>query len=272
MFRGKTFVILLLAAFSCTAEPVSEPVLKSLKKACFTMGFWFEDDPEESRYKVCLDAFDMMAYEVTNAEYRQFDPNHDSGQFDGRDLNAAKQPVVNVTRKQAQAYAKWLSKKTGKHYRLPTEAQWEYAAKAGTQTEAYWGDDLDLACEYANIGDRVARKQYRWIIWHNCKDGAVVSNKVGSYKPNQFGLYDMLGNVSEWTCSEYQEPLSGKEQVCEDDENGFSFRVIRGGNWATKPDFNGTSVRYATSNKPLDGLWDVRLQGVAVGFRLVRLP
>ncbi|MEK8021472.1 MAG: SUMF1/EgtB/PvdO family nonheme iron enzyme, partial [Candidatus Parabeggiatoa sp.] len=118
-------------------------------------------------------------------------------------------------------------------YRLPTEAEWEYAARAGTETSRYWGNDADDACRYANVADKTAQEKYsNWRI-HNCTDGYVYTAPVASFEANPFGLFDMLGNVWEWTCSEYEKKYSGKEQYClnkskANDENLF---VFRGGSW-----------------------------------------
>ncbi|MBN2810046.1 MAG: formylglycine-generating enzyme family protein [Deltaproteobacteria bacterium] len=148
-------------------------------------------------HQVRVDGFWMSKYEVTNGQYRCYKANHDSKAFRGHSLNDDKQPVVEVTFDDAAQYAAWLTKKSGMACRLPTEAEWEYACRAGTTTVCFWGDDSELACAYANVGDLSAKKE--WPVWitHECDDGAVVTAPVGSFMPNAFGLYDMLGNVWE---------------------------------------------------------------------------
>ena len=144
-------------------------------------------------------------------------------------------PVVCVSHEEAVAFARWLSGETGLRYRLPTEAEWEYAARAGTQTSRHWGDDPSRACGYANVVDRTLKEGYsnwQWRI-HDCRDGQVHTAPVGGYRANGYGLHDMLGNVWEWTCSEYDEGYGGAEQRCTSGSEGR--RVIRGGSWSNDP-------------------------------------
>ena len=155
------------------------------------------------------------------------------------------QPVVCVSWNDASAYAKWLSRKTGKRFRLPTEAEWEYAARAGTQTARYWGEAIGR--NNANCG----RCGSRW-------DGKQTA-PVGSFSPNAFGLHDMLGNVWEWMCSEYKESYDGSEQKCSVSARRYS---LRGGSWLDGP--GGVRAAYRFGG----GFPDVRYSGI--GFRLAR--
>jgi formylglycine-generating enzyme required for sulfatase activity len=112
-------------------------------------------------------------------------------------------PVMCVSWDDANAYLKWLSQSTGKQYRLPTEAEWEYAARAGSTSKYGVGDDEKALCDYGNIWDAsgmrafVRDKKYQTKTMA-CDDGAEYTSVVGTYKPNAFGLYDMQGNISEW--------------------------------------------------------------------------
>ncbi len=145
-------------------------------------------------------------------------------------------PVVCVSWNDAMAYVDWLSKQTSQKYHLPTEAEWEYAARAGTQTAYYWGDDPDQGCTYANGADQTIKEQFPdegGIM--NCRDGHVYAAPVGDFRPNAWGLYDMLGNVWEWTCSEYDKDYGGAEQRCVGDKNAAGGRVVRGGSWLPDP-------------------------------------
>jgi formylglycine-generating enzyme required for sulfatase activity len=107
-------------------------------------------------------------------------------------------PVVCVNWKDAQAYVAWLGEKTGKRYRLLTEAEWEFLGRAGAETVFPWGTDVAQACLWANVSDDAARTEYPEWTGAGCDDHARRTAPVGSYRPNAFGLYDMIGNVQEW--------------------------------------------------------------------------
>ncbi|MBF0311555.1 MAG: SUMF1/EgtB/PvdO family nonheme iron enzyme [Magnetococcales bacterium] len=180
--------------------------------------------------------FWLGKYEVTNGQYRKWKPDHDSGSYEGLSLNGDDQPVVNVAWDEATAYAKWLSEQGHGKFALPTEMQWEYAARGGTKTSRYWGDDPKEACQYANVADLTAKA--KWSSWtiHECRDGYEVTAPVhdGKRKPNAFGLYDMLGNVWEWTCS-LKEAYGQSEKNYAKCGDGGSVRVGRGGSWYDGP-------------------------------------
>jgi formylglycine-generating enzyme required for sulfatase activity len=169
-------------------------------------------------------------------------------------------PAVCISFNDAIAYAKWLSQQTGEVYRLPTEAEWEYAARAGTETLRYWGNDPDFACSYANVHDNISKQNNGLSsIPHNCTDGYVKTAPVGSFKANQFGLFDMLGNVWEWTCSEYEKIYNGKEKQCVKKSKSL---VMRSSSWFDDPE----TVRSANRDgfSPTNSFDDS-------GFRLVRI-
>jgi formylglycine-generating enzyme required for sulfatase activity/class 3 adenylate cyclase len=107
----------------------------------------------------------------------------------------ARDPVVCMNQLEIGAYLAWLSNLTGKHYRLPSEAEWEYAARGGTTTAYYWGNDAKDACVYENVGDQTYGEKYNVTGVIPCRDGFSDIAPVGSFKPNPFGLYDMLGNI-----------------------------------------------------------------------------
>ncbi len=245
-------------------DPTTGMQFVSLKGGCFEMGDSVGDgDPNERPvHQVCLSDFAIGKYEVTNAQYKKFRPDHKSESSEGFSQNEDNQPVVNVSWDDAVAYAKWLSQKTGQTYRLPTEAEWEYAARAGTTTSRFWGNDPDEACQYANVADLTAKK-YRphWTVFV-CNDGHAVSAPVGTYKPNAFGLYDMLGNVWEWCEDVYNSEAYSK--LPKDNpvyEGTGEYRVMRGGGWSNGPLGIRSSHRVALS--PDFGHH-------ALGFRLVK--
>jgi len=169
-------------------------------------------------------------------------------------------PVVCLSWNDAQAYAQWISNETGERYRLLTEAEWEHAARAGTTTARYWGDDADQACRFANVADRtIARANPGWTV-HACDDGYLYTSPVGSFLPNAWSLHDMLGNVSEWTCSVFDGAYVGAENRCDDQGND---RVLRGGSWKSPPG----GVRSAVRDWSPPGE-----RHFTLGFRLARSP
>lgn len=152
-------------------------------------------------------------------------------------------PVTCVSWGDAKAYLEWLSKRAGRRYHLPSEAQWEYAARSGAASARYWGNNANEACRYANVADKTAGPGgVRWVTaHHDCLDGSFFTTAVGSLSPNGFGLHDMLGNVWEWAEDCYNESYAGAPA------DGSAWRsaecgrgVVRGGSWNTSP-------RYARS-------------------------
>jgi len=226
--------------------------------------------------------FWMGACEVTNEQYRLFDPDHNSGYFtkrfqgpDGPGLSLAGpgQPVVRVSWEQALAFCRWLSAKSGLKFTLPTEAQWEYACRAGSQRPLSYGDvDTDFS-RWANIADKSLSVRpgptgglESNITAHFGKgilesavsggnvlcdirfdDGTVATADVGSYQPNAWGLYDMHGNACEWTITTYKSypyspddglPLRLTPQdmaAGRDYPNMAGRKVVRGGSWCDRP-------------------------------------
>ncbi|MCY4122472.1 MAG: formylglycine-generating enzyme family protein [Acidobacteria bacterium] len=151
------------------------------------------------------------------------------------------EPVVCVSWEDASAYVRWLSEVTGERYRLPAEAEWEYAARAGTTTAFYWGDDA-TACVYANGPDRTSEQTFRRragfsFSFSSCTDGAARTALVGSFEPNAFGLYDMAGNVSEWVEDCWHRNYAGAPRDGSAWTSGGNCggRVIRGGAWGGGP-------------------------------------
>jgi len=146
-------------------EPTTGMGFIWIQPGCFTMG---SPETEKGRYanevqhQVCLKGFWMGRTEVTNAQYRRFNPSHDSGAYESYKLSEPDQPVGRIGWQEAVAYGDWLSGKTGLRFRLPTEAEWEYAARAGNTGSSPWGDEPNQACRYANIYDETARKPNRF--------------------------------------------------------------------------------------------------------------
>jgi formylglycine-generating enzyme required for sulfatase activity len=180
-----------------------------------------------------------------------------------------RRPVIHVNYDQAVGYAEWLSDKTGKKYRLLSEAEWEYAARGGSDKAQFWGSSPDRACQFANAYDVQGKARYDFAKKHNmdwpnfsCDDGYPDTAPVGSFKPNAFGLYDMLGNVWEWVEDCYNKsydgaPTDGRTWATGD----CSRRVFRGGSWYSKP----ARVRSAERSG-----FEPTVRNFNVGFRVAR--
>ncbi len=209
--------------------------------------------------------FWIGATEVTNAQFHRFDPSHDS-RFEreqkmnvhsrGYPLNLPGQPVVRVTWQQSIAFCKWLSEATGEPFTLPTEAQWEYACRAGSAWPMSWGGSNENFAERANMADRSIKLFSKWDVnalnqtydgwmplveWVD--DGAMVTTEPGRYASNAWGLSDMHGNAAEWTSSLYRQyPYragDGREDLSADGP-----RVVRGGSWCDLPQFCTAAWRF----------------------------
>lgn len=176
----------------------------------FTMGYNEGEDDEKPQHTVYLDSYYIDKYLVTNAQFRDFiqatdyKPERNWEEY-FNSADKADYPVVNVSWNDAMAYAQWLGK------RLPTEAEWEKAARGGTETQYYWGDTLDEK-------------------YVNCTIHSLHS--VGKFPPNPFGLYDMLGNVWEW-CTDFYDPKYYKDKIGIDTNpkgpKTGEYHVVRGG-------------------------------------------
>lgn len=183
---------------------------------------------------------------------------------DSKTEQSGSYPVSCVNWHDAKAYAEWLSHKTGKQYRLPTEAEWEYAERGNTKSARFWGGNPDQACEYANVADTITQSKVQgaaaWAA-HNCSDGYAYAAPVGSFKPNAFGLYDMLGNVFElledsWQVSYRDAPTDGSARL------GISEKhSMRGGSWSYGPQYIRSAYR---------GRIEPETRSDNIGFRIAR--
>ena len=195
-------------------------------------------DEQPIRVVTLKAAFAVSVTEVTFAQFDVFttaagrEPPSDEKW--GRD----DRPVINVTWQDANDYAGWLSEQTGHVYRLPSESEWEYVARANTETTRPWGDDANKACDHANVADldlKGLMPKYQAPV-HQCSDKNSFTAAVGSYRANGFGVSDMLGNVLEWTSDCWSASYTGApdDRRPVDPEN-CKERVIRGGSWLLFP-------------------------------------
>jgi formylglycine-generating enzyme required for sulfatase activity len=224
------------------------------------------DDNEGPQRRITIARpFAVGKYEVTFAEWDACvaagacKQNPDDERW-GRD----NRPVINVSRDDiTKEYLPWLSRKTGKTYRLLTEAEWEYAARAGSTTRFHFGNDEKDLCSYGNVADLTAKEKNKdWTV-ANCQDGYVNTAAVGSFKSNAFGLYDMHGNVWEMVQDCFGDsyagaPVDGSAVTHGDCTN----RVVRGGSWIGNPLGVRSGSRFSITPDLRDN-W--------VGFRLARV-
>jgi formylglycine-generating enzyme required for sulfatase activity len=256
-------------------------------------------DDEQPQHRVRLtQPYYLGTFEVTKGQFAKFvaDQNYrteaerdgEGGfgwngtkqEFEGRDPKytwkswgvdqSDNSPVVNVSWNDAVAFCEWLSRKEGKTYRLPTEAEWEYACRGGTTTLWSHGDDPERLASVGNIWDAAAKKmftKYSQDRGINANDGWEFTAPIGRFEPNRFGLYDMHGNVWEW-CADWYDPnayasragVTTNPSVLSASEDR---RVLRGGGWY---DFaNGARSSDRGRNSPDDRLNDT-------GFRVARTP
>jgi formylglycine-generating enzyme required for sulfatase activity len=206
------------------------------------------DESSQSRMKIAR-PFWLGKFEVTNAQFALFQPQHDSAYISflnkdhssrGEPVNHPSQPVLRVSWQQALDFGHWLSEKTGRKFTLPTEAQWEYACRAGTDSPLNYGDCTSDFGQLANLADQrllslCRRDSPKWIpCVAAVNDGAVVTNSVGKYPPNAWGLCDMHGNVAEWTRTAYRcypyDPADGRDDPVADGP-----KSVRGGSFYDRP-------------------------------------
>lgn len=195
------------------------------------------------------DGFALAKYETSFAEYDRFASATGRPLPADQDWPRGNRPVLNVSWDDAQAYAAWLSRQTGQRYRLPTEVEWEYAARAGSSTIYWWGSEVgeeNAVCLHCRGR---SNQDFDW-----------QTSAVDSHPANGFGLHHMLGNVWEWTCSVYVEHYDGREQTCAAAENR-DLRAIRGGSYLNPPTLIRSAVR--DSFLPMDA-------NELVGFRVLR--
>jgi formylglycine-generating enzyme required for sulfatase activity len=253
-------------------EPVTGLAFVWIQGGCFLMGSPKNEkgrsEDEGPVHEVCVDGFWMSKTVVTNGQFRQFQKDHDSRDYAGHSLNGDSQPAVFVSWRDANNFSQWLTGQNGGqyHFRLPTEAEFEYACRSGSEASRYWGEDTTRACIYENVADYTAEKQLSLKSVHECDDGYAATAPVGSFQPNAFGLYDMLGNVFQWCLDVYgvdSYVRHDRNNPQNADESMGQSRVIRGGCWHGAE--NSTRCAVRRSGLP-DSMND------DLGFRIVREP
>jgi len=179
----------------------------------------------------------------------------------------AGEPVVCTNWNDAKAYVRWLATVTGKPYRLLTEAEWEYVARAGTQTARFWGDDRESACRYANVPDEShARATQNDQGTFGCNDGYAYTAPAKSFQPNAFGVYDTIGNVWEWVEDCFHDSYAGapSDTAAWQSDPACTYHVARGGSWNPRL---ATQLRSAARGRVTTALRNSNL-----GFRVAMTP
>ena len=240
---------------------------------------WFDDEVPMHWVKIAH-PFAVGVYEVTRGEFGRFVSatgrsmgnscwTHEDGEWEKRAGKSWRNPgfrqteahpVVCVSWDDAKAYVGWLSKKTGKEYRLLSESEWEYVARAGTKTPCYWGESVWSQCRYANGADE-ASGDFGWGK-APCDDGYARTSPVGTFSPNRWKLRDVLGNVWEWVEDCWNGSYHGAPTDGSAWESGdCGVRVMRGGSWGSGPRY----LRSANRGWTTTGFRPYR-----VGFRVAR--
>ena len=245
------------------------PEMMVLPAGSYRMGSpWYERGRQEDEgpaHEVTIAVpFAIGVYEVTVAEFGRFveetgysrsscityDGGADRGWRNPGLRESRRHPVACVSWNDAQAYATWLSRQTGEEYRLPSESEWEYVARAGTRTARPWGEGESGQCRHANGADASAKESYSLVrVAASCRDGHVRTAWVGSFGANGWGLHDMLGNVWEWTEDCWNDSYAGAPS----DGSAWEFgncarRVLRGGSWFSSPSVLRAAGRYRVSS------------------------
>jgi formylglycine-generating enzyme required for sulfatase activity/serine/threonine protein kinase len=241
--------------------------LMLIRPGSFLCGASSNDDlalaNERPQHRVSISQpFYLGRFELTNAQFRRFRKTHDSGEVWKTSLNSDRHPAASVSWKDAVAYC------DAHGFRLPTEAQWEYACRARSSTRYPWGDDPAGGEGYANVLGPITRNQFlpNQPTFFPFDDRVDATAAVGSFKTTGFGLYDMIGNVSEWCSDRYGEGEYAQRASGSSDPMGprvGSLRVMRGGSWSCSPRSARSSFRgTATADQIFSD----------VGFRVARSP
>jgi formylglycine-generating enzyme required for sulfatase activity len=230
------------------------PQLAVIPAGDFRMGAAFEEGgkADERPHRVGMRAFAISLYPIQFQEYERFTAAQGLPLPDDQGWGRGQRPVIDVSGRAAQEYAAWLSAQTGRKYRLPTEAEWEYAARAGTATAYHVGSVITT--EQANFD---GRRAYAGGVPGGFRGQTF---PVGQFPGNAWGLFDVHGNVWSWTCSVYDAGYQGDEQRCADTLDDRP-RAVRGGAWSSGPEALRAAARFSLNP-------DLRLN--VVGFRVVR--
>ena len=277
-FFPRHFVLLVVGVFVSFASAAEQeiefsdcetcPVMVTLPTGAFHMRVapWGPGHPHDEGYFYPVTfsyTFAIGKYEITVSDWRQCEADNGCPQLEINKPSESQLPMSNVTWSEASRFAKWLSNKTGYRYRLPSNSEWEYAARAGLGMNRFFGISVEDLCDIANTYDQTSDQKYKsGAEFVPCSDGFYELAPVGQFEANKFGAHDMIGNVSEWTddCASPDwrgAPQDGRSWVAGD----CSLRGFRGGSWLNnEPYYLFESDRFRFIGARADDL----------GFRLVR--
>lgn len=224
----------------------------AIKSGCFMMGSPAQEQGRnagERQHEVCVNDFGIAKYETTYAEFDRYSVANNKAKVADNGWGRGNRPVTGISWQQASDYASWLSEITGSKFRLPTESEWEFAARAGSNAAFHTGAKMSKRQGNVNPDNDNYSPRGK-------------TQPVGKYKPNAWGLHDMHGNVWEWTCSIYVANYEGREeQRCQSEANN-DLRVLRGGSWYSRPDQSRAAYRstalYSDKNRGFRLVQEVR--------------
>ena len=272
MKKTKALLILAITCLSnlvCADDNYIEPIMVTLPAGEFLMGSK-ESDAEQPIHKVKVGSFKLAKFDVTVKEFMQFikatgykptERTLKKGQKEALEemplnwgiiLSKANEftSVVGLSWEDTQAYIAWLSTQTNRHYRLPSEAEWEYAAGAGSKTKYHFGENEKDLCQYGDVYDKPTSQSSYFLAFKwstkgaECEDLGEYARAVGTYLPNKFGLYDMIGNASQWVADCYHANYQGAPKTATAwTETNCKTPFARGGNWTTGADSQRSAFR-----------------------------
>ena len=300
---GMKLVLIPAGEFKMGSGESAEATAAFLKKTCgdSDAAWYFNDEHPQHRVRITK-PFYLGMYHVTRGQFRQFvkDTGYKTDAEKGEEPGAYgwnpekkwvgsteknwfgfnekyswrnagfdqtdEHPVVNVSWNDAVAFCEWLGHKEGNTYRLPTEAEWEYACRAGTTTRYFSGDAPETLTKFGNVADAAFKAKFPDEEYQAVKasDGYVFTAPVGKFKPNAFGLYDMHGNASQW-CSDWDDAEYYAKSPADNPlgPNSGVNRIVRGSSWYDGPEYTRSAYR---GRIPPDFREDL------VGFRVARTP
>ena len=198
--------------------------------------------------------FAVSKHEVTIGDFLEYARNNSFMMPQQVDVTNVSYPMTNISHRDAVAYGDWLASQTGFAYRLLSEAEWEYAARSGSQNKFFFGNEDLRLCDYANVADKTMKTRFRdWSVLA-CEDGYVRTAPVGTYQANEFGLFDVYGNVAEWVldCGMPSYAKAPTDGAAVTEGVSCQSHSYRGGSWDSSPLESSSAYRNTSSSRNND--------------------